>query len=57
MAWPIPLETLKFRLINLETLTVLQYFFRDWDFRLFNLETVTVLAYSFRVSMIFALLI
>jgi len=29
MSWPIPLETLRFRLINLEILTVLDYSFRD----------------------------
>jgi len=29
MPWPITLETLVFRLINLETLTVLVYSFRD----------------------------
>jgi len=29
MSWPIPLENLFFRLINLETLTVLAYSFID----------------------------
>jgi len=29
MYWPIILETLNFRLFNLETLTVLAYTFRD----------------------------
>jgi len=29
MSWPIPLETLRVHRINLETPTVLAYFFRD----------------------------
>jgi len=32
MSWPIPLETQIFRLINLETLTVLAYSFIDSKF-------------------------
>jgi len=37
MFWPIPLETLSFRLFNLEALTVLAYSFRDFaSFDLLN---------------------
>jgi len=46
-----------FRLINLEPLTVLNYYFRDWDFRLINLGSLTILAYSFGDSKKSALLI
>ena len=51
------LETLKFRLINLETLKLLHYFFRDWGYLLILLETLLFLAYSFRDTKSFALLI
>jgi len=49
------LRLYKFRLINLETLTVLDYFFKV--FRLINLENINVLAYKVRDSKCFALLI
>jgi len=45
-----------FRLILLETLTVLAYSFRDSKcFAFLNLETLTVLTYYFRESKSFAL--
>jgi len=45
-----------FRLILLETLTVLPYYFRDnKGFALFNLENPTLLAFSFRDPKFFAL--
>jgi len=43
--------------MNLETLNILHYSFRDREFRLNNLETLTVLAYIFRDSKCSALLI
>ena len=47
------LETQVIRLFLLETLTVLDNFFREpKTFALFNLETLTLLAYIFRDSKI-----
>ena len=46
-----------FRRINLETLTILHYSFRDWGFHLIHFENLTNLAYHFRDSKCFAILI
>jgi len=46
-----------FRLINLESLTVLAYSLETLKFRLIKLESLTLMAYFFRDSNCFALLI